>query len=443
MSGTLILGQLHNALPLPGVGEMRDVVKGMISHQANGYEENQCESLCRRFDGLIVIAETCKELENVTEILGELEEMKSRFETNIKRKSRLPGILRAQERLQACESLSRELTDLMERIQFQSSVSAQISVNQRRIEDNFAIINAPNLLCDEQELYTWSSQSWFPVHTTGTNTYYHPVLAIHQFGRIGAMRIVYKSFSSSSDHRAKSGMAKEELKDLSRIRHRNVAAIVGVTKGYDGLDGFVVGMEGALVKEFLSGSVSGGALALCMQGLQEAHEFLWRSHKSFTWDGNGVTVAPDGRVTVLPCHSFCNWISPEFENWAMSTTVHEALRIYRLELCRSKDQPRHKSSPSFIGALMNLGRSHLTELRLLKILADCALRPFGTPNNWRGCALPPFTVRAGDLGFIEDAGKENTEWKVLNLSSDTDENVNGTEFEWEDMCRAHPHPQYK
>ncbi|KAF8602072.1 hypothetical protein BDV93DRAFT_545494 [Ceratobasidium sp. AG-I] len=449
MSGTFAWGGLFNVLPLPGVSEMRDIVKGMIDLvKMAGYEKDQCDSLARRCDNLIAIAATCKELENITDILNQLQEMKAQFEEKLKPKSKLSKFLQSQDRLEACERLGQELTNLMEVFHFQHSISASrkwpneaLRAKKQWIEDNFTTIDAYKLSCDEEEFSTWSSQPSIVTQESGTKNYHRipgPVVITHQLGHIGGLPVLYKSFRSESDYEAKTQMAEQQLKAVSRIRHKNVAAVVGVTKGCDGLDGFVVIMEGIPFQRFLAGLVTGNALGRCIQTIKEANRFVWG--QSFlageNYTGDNITVALDGRATVLPCrHKIASLIAFGRD---VSTTVQLALLA-----CGHPEE----DTSGLIGAIMSLGQSHLTELRLFKMLKDSKFLPFDSHSFWDDCVLPTFTVRAGDFGFVEDQGKSNRRWKVLEKSGDVDEtehtiyHSNRCERKWK--CQPSTHPQYR
>ncbi|KAF8602068.1 hypothetical protein BDV93DRAFT_524280, partial [Ceratobasidium sp. AG-I] len=319
MSRALGVGGLTEVLPLPGVGEMRDIMKGVISVvKTVGYEKDQCESLARRFDGLIAVADTVKDLAEFAKILSQLQAMKTGFEKKIGHKSRLSRALCAQDRLQAYECLSREVTDLMESFQFhllasinRRGIEEKPLANKKRIEDNFKTIDAHKLCYEDGPLTQLTRPGVSSVPTTAIDCHPSPVHVTQHFGRLGKLRVVCTSYFSHSDHTAKVETAEEELKQLLRVRHKNIAAIVGVTKGCDGLDGHVVAMEGIPVRIFLAGSVSGSALGRYLQNLHEAHEFLSSSRILLKIDDDvdSVTVTPDGRVTVLPS-SGDPWVGP-------------------------------------------------------------------------------------------------------------------------------------
>ncbi|KAF8597402.1 hypothetical protein BDV93DRAFT_610416 [Ceratobasidium sp. AG-I] len=456
MPGPSTIRELTNLLSLPGIGEVGDIVNGLIGLvKAAGYEKDQSESLSKRLSNLIAVANTCEDLENFIEIRGQLQEMKGRFEKKLKRKSRLPTILRAQDRLEAYENLSREITHLMENFQFQQSISISGRLteedhrtNKRRIEENFTTIDAYKLSYDEQESSTWSSRSMIPVRENRV-VYFRSsqVITTHRFGRMGALRVVHKSFTSHSHPMDKTKVAEEELKQLSRMKHKNLAAIVGVTNGWDGLDGFVVAMgkcilhtpyidhvsscirgalDGIPIKRFFSSTVSGGALARCIQGLDEVIDFFEEVRDQTPYEAglneDSISVTPDGRVTVLPHSDHLR--RGNYYEWATSTVINLALHEY---LWGSGDWENAPREPRWrlADALMNLGRSDLTELRLLKILADCRFHPPHSSNIWSENVFPPFTLCAGDIGgFFESTTPGEAVWEMLQECS----NAEATEF---------------
>ncbi|KAF8602070.1 hypothetical protein BDV93DRAFT_524281 [Ceratobasidium sp. AG-I] len=396
MSRALGIGRLSDALPLPGL--LKTI----------GHEKDQCQALAKRFDRLIAVFDRAKDLEGFAEILSQLQAMKNGFEKKVRHKSRLPKILGAQDRFQAYECLNQEVTELMES---RRGTEERSLVNKRWIDGNFTTIDAYKLSYGEQEPFTRSTWSWVPFTVTGAVHYRSsPVHVTQHFGRLGKLRVVYMSFRSHSDHTAKTKTAEEGLKQLSRVRHKNVAAIVGVTKGCDGLDGIVVAMEGVPIKLFLCGSVTGSAL-----GRYDAHDFLSssRPYLMVDDDGESVTVAPDGQVTVLPSWGR-RWVNPDFMRWT-------AMRIYQEEWHRSEYYAREKQTSRLTEALLSLGGSSLTELRLLKVLADYTIEPFGTQNFWPGHKLAPFAVRAGDLGIVEGRERLGKKWQVLEASGGADE----------------------
>lgn len=78
---------------------------------------------------------------------------------------------------------------------------------------------------------------------------------------------------------------------------------------------------------------------------------------------------------------------------------------------------------------MRLGQSCLTELRLLKVLADHMVEPFISSYSSPRYILPRFTVRAGDLGITKGGEEDDLEWEddigwqVLEASKRADEMV--------------------
>ncbi|KAF8599857.1 hypothetical protein BDV93DRAFT_291875 [Ceratobasidium sp. AG-I] len=246
MSGVPIQRKISNVIPLPGVGEIESVVKGLINAvQIAGCEGAQCDSLAKRLDGLASVADSCKELEGFTEMLNQIQDIKSRFELNLKRKLRISTMLRARDRLRAYDNLSHELDILIEKTQFKLSTNmltgSRAQSSRRLIEQNFDTIRECDISFDDTEFPSWTRPSGWLVRTGEKVTYLpDPVITHYRFGRLGMLRVTYVSFSTHADYAAAERRTEEELRQLSRMRHPNVAMIAGVTKGYDGLNGFVV-----------------------------------------------------------------------------------------------------------------------------------------------------------------------------------------------------------
>lgn len=72
----------------------------------------------------------------------------------------------------------------------------------------------------------------------------------------------------------------------------------------------------------------------------------------------------------------------------------------------------------FLDSLANLGRSPITELRLLEIAKYCGFDPFESDHFWYNSAAPPFTLCAGDLVRVVHENEEEA-WEVLEACSDT------------------------
>ncbi|KAF8602077.1 hypothetical protein BDV93DRAFT_509542 [Ceratobasidium sp. AG-I] len=385
MSRALSIEGLTNVVPLPGVGEMRDIVKGLMNiAKATGYKTDQCESLARRFGGLIAVADTSRGHEDFTEILrqasrfipkstivlaaytalSQLQEMKTRFEKKLAHKSKFSRIYYVQARLQAYENLSRELSEVMESTQ---SLLAEDGTKKDLMQTEDGLTTIP----------------------TGQ-------------------------------------MAETQLERLSRVKygllspcpiHKNVAAIVGVMKGRDGIDGFMVAMVSRYPQKVFPSNYS---------SQDQFPVVLWavicevfKKHLSFSQAPvHGLGCRFEGHLLT----EYSQW-SPDFEKWDMNTTIQKALRIHEKELRRLKYCARDKGTSRLTEALMSLGQSDLTELRLLKVLADYMIEPFGLTHCWPGFRLLPFTVRTGYLGIIEDRVSWDGEWQVLEASDGADETV--------------------
>ncbi|KAF8602130.1 hypothetical protein BDV93DRAFT_220924 [Ceratobasidium sp. AG-I] len=200
-------------------------------------------------------------------------------------------------------------------------------------------------------------------------------------------------------------------------RHPNVAVAVGVTRGYDGLNGFVVATDGIPLIKALEISVAGGFLARCLKGLTQALAFFREQEYSVGLDyrGDGVTVAPDGHITVLMFKTSLSTTNSIRPDWARDPTANILLRMYyraTLEYAQG-DHPKAEQMSRILGFLTTLGRSHLTELQLLNMAVDCGLDPFDSNHWWDNTVTPPSTIHCGDLVRIANHHPEGVDWRVL------------------------------
>lgn len=428
MSGEL--SGLANASLWPGVSEIEGIVKGLIDRmKVAGYANDQCESLVRRIDGLIAVADICKGLDRFTEILNQIQDIKSRFEAKLKRKSGLPSILRARDRLQVYEDLSCELTDLLETSQLQLvTINRKILIEGRvqscstPIIQNFEIIRECDIVFHDTESPTWTPSSQILVRAEGHLTHRpDPIIIQQRLGRLGKLSVTYRSFSAHSDHTTAAERVAEEIRLISRILHPNIAVIAGVTSGYFGLSGFVVAMDGIPIKKLFETSVPGVVLARCIRGLSGALEFLNASQRSIGVDlhGEGITAAPNGHVTVMPSRNPV-WSGSSIHRWAADHVTSTALRTYGQAIAYDDngDHGLAHRITMFLDSLANLGRSPITELRLLEIAKYCGFDPFESDHFWYNSAAPPFTLCAGDLVRVVHENEEEA-WEVLEACSDT------------------------
>lgn len=533
MPQTSVSRSLINALPLPGVDEIVSVAKGLIARmQAAGCERNQCESLIRRIDGLIAAANVCNGLNGFAEVLGELQAVKSRFETALKAKTKFSEILQAQNRLRAYDNLGRELTELMEKAQLQLSASTHKMLmeqfNKRSIEQNFETIRRCDISFDDTKSPTWAPS----VHTGSRELIRQPnqVTILYRRGRLGKLRVTYASFIAHSDHAAATEKAEEEVKHLSRINHpnaqqnppqlqsapealeqgqcsgwhtsatsapehvlrrtafapecpehsgalgsgrsawshpprsgallspgafcRRVASIVGVTRGYDGLNGLLFHMDGIPAMKFIQISVAGAVLARFVKGFVQIGDFMrQRSILGEVVDINlgMTTVAPNGHVTFLLRREELSDDSDGSEEGEMYPPTELAMDICGDELRYDDDDDEPRSSfPSepmvkYIESLASLGHSHPTKLQLLKIAAECGFDPKYSISYWSNTAAPLFTLCPGDLGSVDDSAYEGETWEVLEAFNSTSaesyiyDPKDGEHIcSWQSLPRTHP-----
>ncbi|KAF8602132.1 hypothetical protein BDV93DRAFT_607756 [Ceratobasidium sp. AG-I] len=370
-------------------------------------------------------------------------------------------MLRAQNRLRAYDSLSRELTELMEKAQLQVStnmlIEARAQSKKRSVEQNFETIRECDISYDDKESPTWTPSFSRQISEAGIFTYEpDPTIAHYRLGRLGKLRVTYASFSARSDHVTAVERAEEELKQLSRVRHPNVAVVVGVTKGYDGLNGFVVATDGAPIMEVLTSAVPGGVLARCIQGLVRAldffHEWDGSGDSGLDIQGYGITLAPDGHVTVVLSGRSMSYDGRRIPGWATDPTMSMVLRTYYQARKGYKmgEHTQAERMSKLLQYLASLGQSHLTELQALKVMGDCGFRPFEFNRLWSGSHFPPFTVYGGDLGRVTRGSSGKEEWEVLEAGNTTCNEIssaNVSEIACREGCqwRTFPgtNPQYR
>ncbi|KAF8594632.1 hypothetical protein BDV93DRAFT_565195 [Ceratobasidium sp. AG-I] len=416
MLGTSSRRRLGELIPLPGVGELESIVKGLINLvNAAGYEKEELESLSRRLNRLTSIVGAGRNCDAVTQLSSQLQNIKTRLEAELTRKSRL-RVLKAGDRLRASGMLHRELTELIEETQLR----LQIANTHSAVEDRFRILNSYDMLFDDMESPTWVFQPYVLTHEARKMAFERsPIVINYRTGRLGTLHVTYKSFSSQSEPLAAVERAEEELKQLSRTLHPNVASIVGITRGYDGLNGFVVAMDGVPIRGLFERSPPGGVLARCISGYMQAVRYLSESgHRlgRVDWDGAGVMVAPNGHVTALPSRSSNRTeLGVHIYKWATDCVIKKMLRIYR-QAFRHYD-PGHyvwtERIPKFLERLASLGQAHVTELRLMKIAADSGLEPLESTHLWVGTIAPPFTLHVGDFVCAVEAKPNKEVWEVL------------------------------
>lgn len=116
--------------------------------------------------------------------------------------------------------------------------------------------------------------------------------------------------------------------------------------------------------------------------------------------------------------------------WATDPITSLVLRIYcqSIEDRNNGDHTQAGRIRKFLKSLTSLGHSHLTELRLLEIAANCRFDQYESHHTWCDSIFPPFKLCVGDLGFVVRAADGEEAWKVLEASSDNDGEVSFSKF---------------
>lgn len=123
----------------------------------------------------------------------------------------------------------------------------------------------------------------------------------------------------------------------------------------------------------------------------------------------------------MPVAEWSTQFGYRIEDWATDPMIKRILSTYRKERQNEYDgdQPLAGRTLQLLKCLENLGRSHITELRLLKIVADCRFNLLESRRTWHGNCVPSFTICTGDLGVDAGTKYRREPWVVLEPCSDT------------------------
>ncbi|KAF8594485.1 hypothetical protein BDV93DRAFT_529288 [Ceratobasidium sp. AG-I] len=373
------------------------------------------------------------------------------MESGLKRK--LPAsFARAQHQLEVLDTARGQINDLITDALLQLSVAREMeSSNQtrkRRFEENLRVIPEYEIV-NQEVVRSVKTRSMLGSQMAGPSFEMagdseDSVTICHRTGYFGNLRVSYRTFSSSSDDAAEE-RAEMELKVLSKALHPSVATLVGVTKGYYGLNGVVMAMVGLPHTEFLLKSVSGGALARFMKEIQEIADLFGNGYFgehivcvssvehvpteiSAFQDGfevEGINIDHNGHVTVLP-RPRQDW----FGSQGIQLRPAEILELphantgsgLALTICQSimRGYPRYGYPISenrgqmrrLADRLSQLGIS-FTKLDVTKIAAEESLEPVVRAEQHRFNQAPPFTLMHGDIVYPVTIAEGKRRWHVF------------------------------
>ncbi|KAF8594488.1 hypothetical protein BDV93DRAFT_515743 [Ceratobasidium sp. AG-I] len=432
-------------VPLPGMGELEGAVKSLIDVlKSSGYNNKQCDLVANRFERLLRILRPAEQLEGVQSALRQLAEIKDTMETGLKRK--LPaGTAGAQHRLEVLDTARSQINELMTDTLLQLSVDREVeSSNQTQIkqfEGNLEVI--PEYKIVKQELVqsittrmTLSCQAVGPTFETVGNSECS-VTICRRIGYFGNLRVSYRTFSSPSDDAA-AQRVKMELKVLSKALHPSVAVLVGVTKGYHGLNGVISAMGGLPYTEFRSNPMSGAVLARCVREMQEVDDFFRDGSLGEHLDCKVDDIAIDhsGHVTVLPRpardrYDSLDGIEPHAVELLSPNDCNAGANLALLFYCQAMNtyimagndfpltaQRALNQTRIFLKKLSEIRQTSVTELEVLKLATEHGLDPlYNTERLWFN-SVPPLTMKHGDLGRYNKQELDRNIWVLFEEAND-------------------------
>ncbi|KAG9075836.1 hypothetical protein FS749_012459, partial [Ceratobasidium sp. UAMH 11750] len=392
-------------IPLPGFAELQHGVRGLIdSVRTQGYNDEQCTLLLTRVERLLDVLQEFSEPQyfDFTEISRKLLEIKEIFENESKRQFRI-GILGAEQRQCLLDNLRDEVNGLVEETQLRM-LSRSVQTKSSPI-DNFPTIYAHEIT--KQELLSRSTLPGRPTlkhidqpSEPGVNPDGAVVVSTHH-GQLGKLSVVYKTYCSNSYNGNASKVAEEELKRLSSSIHENIASVIGITKGYYGVNGFIVAMGGIPLEQFLSYVDTGVALVKCLRGLQEAAKFIPSGLTAYIQVDSDITVGLDGHSTVYPSFDGLNWGTADTLLQIRSRGLDSVGR-FTVDVLSGNWHPSESNVPRFIDSVAALGLMRFTKLEVARIAFECnALSSIRVARSWRARNHPPhFTIGLGDVGRV-------------------------------------------
>ncbi|KAG8701255.1 hypothetical protein FRC09_005475 [Ceratobasidium sp. 395] len=160
-------------------------------------------------------------------------EFKNSLAEGFKRRSH-PGIHGVEQKQRLLDNLNREIDRIVEMTLLRLALR-QTQSNKHNPIDNFQVISAHEIT-DKAPVY--DTMYWDPPVPASKSiswllTSGRPVVTSSAWrAHLGKAPVIYKTFSSRSD----SIVAAKVLS----LKHPNIASVIGVTKGYDGLNGYAL-----------------------------------------------------------------------------------------------------------------------------------------------------------------------------------------------------------
>ncbi|KAF8595811.1 hypothetical protein BDV93DRAFT_573730 [Ceratobasidium sp. AG-I] len=392
--------RISSFLPLPGVSELQNLAEGFSRRLKDADLAYLTRAaLSRRLEALKDLA---SEQGNIPDLNAQLREVEQEFQLIEASSSRL-GSLHVVRRREAWENLQAKLNAVVE----MSSLQLLAQVSNAQVEQMGAQMLEGYEITSQVEIHEKTRN--LPDLVDRRRTDIRTSLRVGQFGNLS---VVYKTFVADSKPVAHY-IVEGEMQHISQSLHFNVATLVGATKGYNGLNGIIVTMDGLDFAHFALKTHSGAVWAKCITGIEaflKSGPTLKRAQR--------ITVACSGHVTVFPS----TLTRKSFQGMVVEFKVQRGLNvdpsatlisdIYAWNYAQLG--PQHLDS--FVNSLTRL-KLGFPEFQVMKIASSCKLLPlprnhFCVPGN----NLPSFQPEAGGFGYITQRRGKLFRWEPLGFS---------------------------
>ncbi|KAG8725289.1 hypothetical protein FRC09_003573 [Ceratobasidium sp. 395] len=402
---------------LPGFAELGDTVKELVEDwKIADHNDEEIAWLATRLEDLCSLIREFDAAEHpdVSDASRKFHELKDSLAERLKCRPR-SGIHGAEQQQHWLDNLNREIGQVVEMTLLRLAL-VQAQSNKRGPMDNFQVISAHEIT--DQTLVHEETHQTSLTALNGHESWPLPpdrsvVVSIRQ-GRLGKVPVMYKTFYSPSDNGAAAKVAEAELKYLSRCLHPNITSTIGITKGYDGLNGYLVSANGIPLIQFLSQVDSGTILSRFIGGMKPDH----------------VTVNPNGHLTAFPTLeadslefglSLClDWLGdgghliPNPATRAVLTMFSD--NFNNMRVYSPSDQTL---TGGIFDSIEALDQRTFTVLEIARLAVKYKMLPSRHYHFWHMAAAPPYTVGLGDFGYIVDQNPKAV-WNPIALKQAAD-----------------------
>lgn len=407
--------RIANFIPIPGVSELQDLAQGFVRRlRDKDVEYDKRIALASQLESLI---ECASKLDDLTELNLQLAEIQKRFESTDKLRSRI-GLRNAQAKLKIWEELKAKLDEAIQINTLKLISQTRKDVNTLGVATAYTpklnIIPAYEII-SQVEI---SNATWSEDMTKRLILPPEPVRTSLRAGKYKSLSVSYRTFVADSNRTAQ-GLVEEEMKRLSLLLHANVATLIGVTEGHNGLNGIVVATDGIDYQDFVLKIHSGAVWAKCIRGFEDLYESDLHCCLA-----ERITIAPDGHLTVLPA------VYQDIQLTGIVVDLDWALPLSKIDLGPRllldiyKQNSRllgRKYLKKFLDYLQGLGPA-FTELQVIQIASFCNLFPYSFCHNFGGFfgALPSSQPGIGEFGRTTYRNGKLMGWESLGFTRHID-----------------------